>query len=106
MKPITISRRFRFINQLLQQAREHNLILQSADGEQFVLAKIADTQGISADVNIDAQVFTIGDGDDFEEEIALTRQNTALMRFLDERAAPVKPGSGTSLEEIRRRLGE
>jgi len=106
MKPITISRRFKFINQLLQQAREHNLILQSADGEQFVLAKIADVQDISVGADIDAQAFTIGDSDEFEEEVALTRQNAALMHFLDKRAAYAKPGSGTSLKEIRQRLGE
>lgn len=106
MKPIAISRRSRLINQLLQQAREHNLILQSADGEQFVLAKITDAQGVSAGLDIDALAFTIGDSDDFEEEIALTRQNKALMNFLDERAAQAKPGSGRSLEEIRQRLGE
>ncbi len=106
MKPITISRRLKFINQLLQQAREHDLILQSADGEQFVLAKITDKQGMPADGDIDAQVFTIGDSDDFAGEIALTRQNTALMHFLDERAAHAQPGSGRSLEEIRQRLGE
>ncbi|MFL5800170.1 MAG: hypothetical protein ACJ8CR_00205 [Roseiflexaceae bacterium] len=106
MKPITVSRRSRFINQLLQQAREHNLILQSANGEQFVLAKIADAQDVSVNADIDVEAFTIGGSDDFEEEIALTRQNVALMHFLDERAAYVKPGSGTSLEEIRKRLGE
>jgi hypothetical protein len=77
-----------------------------ADGEQFVLAKITGAQGVPVDADIDALVFTIGENDDFAEEVVLTRKNAALMRFLDQRAAHAKPGSGTSLEEIRRRLGE
>jgi len=106
MKPITISRRFKFLNQLLMQARQHNLILQSADGEQFVLAKITDVQSVASAAQPDVQAFIVGESDDFDEEIAQTCQNTALMHFLDERAAHAKPGSGTSLEEIRQRLGE
>lgn len=105
MKTIAISQRSKLLNALLQQAREQNLILQSADGEQFVLAKIADKPVVRIDENEEVRVFDVGESDDFEEEIGLTRQNTELMRFLDERAADVKPGSGTSLEEIRQRLG-
>lgn len=105
MKTIAISRHLKLLNALLQQAREQNLILQSADGEQFVLAKIADAPAVRIDGDEDVRAFDVGDSDDFEEEIGLTRQNAELMRFLDERSAEVKPGSGTSLEEIRQRLG-
>jgi hypothetical protein len=106
MKPITISRRLKFLNTLLEQARRSNLILQSADGEQFILARITDVQSPADDVLADAHAFTVGESDDFDEEIVATRQNKALMAFLDERAALSQPGRGTSLEEMRRRLGD
>ncbi|NEO77857.1 hypothetical protein [Moorena sp. SIO4G3] len=53
-----------------------------------------------------AHVFEIGEEEDFEEEIKLTRQNLALMNFLDQRSANVKPGAGISIEEIRQHLDE
>ncbi|MGL5060626.1 MAG: hypothetical protein ACRC62_11665, partial [Microcoleus sp.] len=91
MKTIAISRHLKLLNALLQQAREQNLILQSADGEQFVLAKIADAAAVRIDGDGDVLTFDVGESDDFEEEIDLTRQNAELMRFLDERSVEVKP---------------
>ncbi len=105
MKRIAISRQLKLLDALLQQAREQNLILQLADGEQFVLAKIADAPAVRIDSDGDVLAFDVGESDDFEEEIDRTRHNAELMRFLSERSAGVKPGSGTSLEEIRQRLG-
>lgn len=105
MKTIAISRHLKLLNALLQQAREQNLILQSADGEQFVLAKIADAPAVRIDEDGNVLTFDVGESDDFEKEIDLTRQNAELMRFLDERSAKVKPASGTSLKDIRQRLG-
>ncbi|NEO37758.1 MAG: hypothetical protein F6J90_16035 [Moorea sp. SIOASIH] len=61
---------------------------------------------VTVEENINAQVFDIGDEEDFEEEIILTRQNLELMNFLDERSANVKPGAGISIEEIRQHLDE
>lgn len=104
MKPITISRRFKFLNKLLQQATQQNVILQSADGEQFVLARITNATTLDVDPQ-QVQAFTVGESDDFDEEVAVTRLNTALMAFLDERATQAKPGSNRSLEAVRQRLG-
>ncbi|NEP50371.1 MAG: hypothetical protein F6K65_16775 [Moorea sp. SIO3C2] len=106
MKTITVPEHSKLINYLLEQARQQNLILQSADGEQFVLAKIMDRPVATVEENINAHVFEIGEEEDFEEEIILTRQNLALMSFLDERSAHVKPGAGISIEEIRQHLDE
>jgi hypothetical protein len=64
MRVITVSERAKEINALLEQARQENLILKSADGSEFILAEI----------------------DDFDREIELTRQNEQLMEFLDLRA--------------------
>jgi hypothetical protein len=68
-----------------------------------VLARIPNAQTTNS--SIDAQSFEVGESDNFDEEIALTRQNSALMEFLDERAVYKKPGSDTALEDVRRRLG-
>jgi hypothetical protein len=64
MKVVTIPERAAEINDLLEQARHENLVLESADGSQFILAEL----------------------DDFDHEIELTRQNDQLMDLLDRRA--------------------
>ncbi|AOX02036.1 hypothetical protein BJP34_23700 [Moorena producens PAL-8-15-08-1] len=61
---------------------------------------------VTVEENINAQVFEIGEEEDFDEEIILTRQNLELMNFIDERSANVKPGAGISIEEIRQHLDE
>ncbi len=80
MTTITISRRARSVNALLKRARRQNVVLRSPEGEEFILAEI----------------------DDFNREIELTRQNRALMRFLDARARQTET---LSLEETRTLLG-
>ena len=64
MTTITISRNSRTVSALLKRARRENVILRSPEGDEFILAEI----------------------DDFDREIELTRQNRALMKFLDARA--------------------
>ena len=80
MKTITVSRRAKSIHALLKRARRENVILRSPEGEEFILAEI----------------------DDFDREIELTRQNRALMKFLDGRARQVET---VSREEARALLG-
>ena len=64
MKVITVSTPTKTLSALLEQARQENVILRTPDGTEFVLAEI----------------------DDFDRELALTRQNEELMSFLDYRA--------------------
>jgi hypothetical protein len=86
MKTITISHNAKSIIDLLHQARIENLILRSPDGVEFILAEI----------------------DDFDREIALTRQNKELMELLDRRARQTKTiplkkdpkGDGTNADGI------
>jgi hypothetical protein len=80
MRTITVSRRARGLNALLKRARRENVILRSPEGEEFILAEI----------------------DDFSREIELTRQNKALMKFLDSRARQTET---VSLEEPSASLG-
>ena len=81
MRTVTISRRARAINALLQQARRHNLIIRSPDGHEFILAEV----------------------DDFDREIELTRQNKQLMALLDRRA---KQTHTVPLKQVKQQLGE
>ena len=80
MKTIKITRRAKTLNALLKRARHENVILQSAEGDEFILAEI----------------------DDFNREIELTRQNKQLMKLLESRA---KQKATVSLEEAKQQFG-
>jgi hypothetical protein len=80
MKTVTISAQSTDINSLLEQARHEDLIVRTADGSEFMLVAI----------------------DDFDEEIARTRQNARLMALLDERARQTQT---VPLEEVKRPTG-
>ena len=67
------------INGLLEQAREEDLIVRNSDGSEFMLVAV----------------------DDFDYEIARTRQNEKLMAFLNARASQV---ATISLEDVKRQL--
>jgi hypothetical protein len=80
MKTINISNSAQEIINLLQKAKQEELLIKLTDGSEFILTAI----------------------DDFDREIALTRHNKKLMDFLSERA---KESETISLEEIERELG-
>ena len=80
MKVITVSPHATEINGLLDQARHEEVLLQSADGSEFLLVAV----------------------DDFAQEILRTRQNERLMALLDERA---KQTQTVPLDEVRRQFG-
>jgi len=94
MKTFTVPTRSKTLNDLLKQARSTNVLLRSENGEQFVLAKVSS-----------AQSFYVGESDDFDEEIALTRANKKLMKFLDERGEQAKKGKLIPMAEVEKRLG-
>ena len=68
------------INGLLAQARDEDVLVQTADGTEFVGAVV----------------------DEFDREIARTCQNLELMAILDERAAQANT---FSLDEVKRQFG-
>ena len=80
MKTIAISQDAKEILELLNQARQENLIVQSPDGSEFILAEI----------------------DFFDHEIELTLQNKALMTLLEQRT---KQDRTISLKEAKSLLG-
>ena len=80
MKTITLSSQSTEVSALLEQARHEDVIVQTPDGEVFMLTAV----------------------DDFDWEIARTRQNARLMAFLDARA---RQTATIPLDEVTRQLG-
>lgn len=80
MKTVTIPPQAAEVSALLEQARDEDILVQTADGSEFVVTVV----------------------DDFDQEIARTRQNAKLMVLLEERAKQTRT---VSLEEVKRQLG-
>ena len=91
MKVVTVPAEQKYLFDLLIEAEEEGLILQTADGQQFVLLSLEEWQG-----------FDVGDSDDFEEEVKVTSENKALMEFLTKRQ---RNGKRTSLADVKKELG-
>jgi hypothetical protein len=80
MKMIDLSQTPPDVALLLEQARNDDLIVRLADGSEFLLVAI----------------------NEFDEEIARTRNNPKLMALLESRA---KQTATIPLDEVKRRLG-
>ncbi|MBI3821570.1 MAG: hypothetical protein HY289_02710 [Planctomycetes bacterium] len=80
MTKIDLTKRSPTLPQVLQLAGEEDLILETLEGRQFVVAEI----------------------DDFADEVAAVVKNKALMQLLAERSKETKR---VSLAEARARLG-
>ena len=80
MKTIQVPMQATEINELLDQAGEEDLLVRTVDGREFMLVAI----------------------DDFDIEVARTRQNEKLMALLDARSRPTET---LSLAEVKRQLG-
>jgi|GEM_PF-1189354 len=80
MKTIDVPRDATELHMLLDQAREEDVLIRTADGSEFLL-RIVDV---------------------FDLEIARTRKNAALMELLDERARQTET---IPLNEVKNRLG-
>ncbi len=91
MKTVTVPARSKTLNELLKRARRTGLILQSADGQRFVLASIEGWEG-----------FDVGAGEDFAREVRRTVRNKKLMKFLAERR---RHGKRIPLAKVKQQLG-
>jgi hypothetical protein len=80
MKTVSIPPQATEVQALLEQAREEDILVRAADGTQFILTAV----------------------DEFDWEIARTRQNAKLMAMLDDRA---KQDQTVPLDEVKRELG-
>lgn len=81
MKTIDLQQGSVEVEGLLNQAREDDVIVKLADGSEFLVSAVSE----------------------FAQEVANTRRNESLMKFLDNRAA--NRGKTIPLNEVKRRLG-
>lgn len=80
MKVVNLEKSAPTVKQLISFARKQNVLLRTAEGQEFVLAEI----------------------DDFAQEVSLVRRNKDLMRLLAKRS---KEKETYSLAEVKQRLG-
>ncbi len=90
MKTVTVSPRSKAIHSLLKKASPGGLILESLDGDRYVLAPLKGWVG-----------FNVGDSEDFGKEALLTARNKKLMKHLTDRR---QSGRRIPLEEVRKQL--
>lgn len=91
MRVVTVPTEQKFLFDLLTMVKEEGLILQTTDGQQFILLSLEDWQG-----------FDVGDSDDFEQEVKVTSENKALMAFLAERRSN---GKRVPMADVKKQLG-
>ena len=91
MKVITVPPEEKFLFDLLAKAREEGIIIQTRDGEQFVLWFL---EGWEA--------FDVGDSGDFREEVEATAKNKELAEYL---AARRSKGKRIPLADVKEQLG-
>jgi hypothetical protein len=87
MKTIDLTTVAQPVEDLLDLASIEEVLLRLPNGKVFLLASVSDTPV---------------DDDDFEDEVARTRQNTALMDLLRERS---HEQTRYSAQQVRERLG-
>ena len=80
MRTLDVSTELPSVKELLELARDENLIIRTSEGREFILAEI----------------------DDFDRELELIRQNDELMEFLRLRSSEDKT---FTLSEVREKLG-
>ena len=91
MKTIVVSTRAKTLNNLFKRARRNGVILQTADGERFILTSLGIWQG-----------FEVGASEDFGEEVKRTVRNKKLMKFLVKRRTN---GKRIPLAKVKDELG-
>jgi hypothetical protein len=94
MKTITVSASAKTLTALLKKARRRSLILESPDGERYVLAPIRDWEG-----------FSVGRSQDFAIEVRRTARNKKLAQLMAERREQDKGKPRVSLKDFKKELG-
>lgn len=80
MKAIDLSTKAASLPELLRLAGRQDIVVRTSSGREFLITEI----------------------DEFDEEVARTRRNRRLTRFLNERS---KAGRTYSLDQVKSRLG-
>ena len=84
MRPIMVPTRAKILNDLLRKARRKEVVLESADGERFVLASLQGWEG-----------FEVGEEDDI----------TANKKLMAHLASRRRGGKRIPLAEVKAKLG-
>lgn len=92
MRVVTVPTQEKFLFDLLTKVHEEGLILQTIDGQQFVLLSLDGWKG-----------FYVGDSGDFEQEVKATAENKALIAFLAARRNT--NGKQISMANVKQQLG-
>ena len=90
MKTVTVSPRSKAVYNLLKKASRSGLILESPEGNRYVLTPLKNWVG-----------YEVGDSKDFAKEARMTVRNKKLMKHLAERR---RRGRRITLEEARKDL--
>jgi hypothetical protein len=83
MKTVTVTRRSRQLKDLLEIAQEEDLVVQTPEGDAFLLSLI----------------------DEFSHEIVQQRKNRKLMAFLKGRFRDARQQTGVPIQQVRQALG-
>lgn len=94
METVIVPARAKTVHSLLRKAKRKGLILQSPEGDRFMLSPIDVPKGWIG--------FDVGDSDDFAEEVRRTAGNKKLMKFLAERKSG---GKRIAEAQLRKELG-
>jgi predicted transcriptional regulator len=79
MKTINVSTRAKTVNTLLRKAKRNGLILESPEGDRFLLTPLKDWIG-----------FDVGNSRNFAKEVEATARNKKLIKHLAERRSHAK----------------
>lgn len=94
MKPIPVPPNARALNALLKKARRRNVLLESANGERYVLAAVDNWQG-----------FDVGDDTDFSVEVRRTAKHKRLAQVMARRREADAGSARISLGQAKKELG-
>ena len=91
MRVVTVPTQAKFLFNLLTKVPEEGVILQTTDGQQFVVLSLAGWKG-----------FSVGDSDNFEQEVKATAENQELLAFLATRRSN---GKRIPMADVKQQLG-
>ena len=91
MTVVTIPKQEKFLLDLFMKIPDEGLILQTIDGQSFMLSSLEGWQS-----------FNVGPSDDFEQEVRATSENQELATFLAQRRSDE---GRVSLEDVKSELG-
>jgi len=91
MRVVTVPAKEKFLFDLLKAVQDEKVILQTTEGQQFVLLSLEGWKG-----------FDVGGSENFKREVKVTAENKELIAFLETRRSN---GKRIPMEDVKRQLG-